>query len=179
MAVAYAVKRLSVEQSKRVQTPPATPFVSLTIRFSGCRVAVTHLPWEQANASSNLAIRTKLFLGIQVGKEAHCSCVKRRFESCPRSHAGVAFWSRASVLQTDAVEFDPPPRYQVSLPLKLTWVERLAHNEQEPGSNPGRGTSLQRDRSRTERHLTFNQKGEGSTPSDPTITEPSTSGRVP
>ena len=37
----------------------------------------------------------------------------RRFESCPHSQdAGVAFWLRAPVLQTGAVEFDPLPRYQ-------------------------------------------------------------------
>jgi hypothetical protein len=41
----------------------------------------------------------------------------RRFESCPRSqNAGVAFWLRAPVLQTGAVEFDPLPRYQLGVP---------------------------------------------------------------
>jgi hypothetical protein len=39
----------------------------------------------------------------------------QKFEMCPGwgATAGVAFWSRASVLQTETVEFDPPPRHQV------------------------------------------------------------------
>src|SRR6266446_3200719 len=50
--------------------------------------------------------------GSQVVRQLAVTQFMRRFESCPHSqNTGVAFWSRAPVLQTGEVEFDPLPRY--------------------------------------------------------------------
>src|SRR6266480_1024989 len=63
----------------------------------------------------------------------------RRFESCPHSQdAGVAFWLRAPVLQTGAVEFDPLPRYHT---LALAWctVHRRTYKPLRSRSEHGLG----------------------------------------
>ena len=165
-----------------------------------CREEASHLSWVQAHVSSILTTPTILFWGSRVGSRRLIVTQEEFIPSLvrvqpPEPITGVAFWSRASVLQTDAVEFDPLPRYQFhpgeahaderaidnrevlssnlrpwtraplvyriglrsskadqagstpagcsrffTVPLKLTRVEQLAHNEQEPGSNPGGGT---------------------------------------
>ena len=78
--------------------------------------------------------------GSQVVRQLAVNQLMRRFESCPHSqkNAGVAFWSRAPLLQRGAVEFDPLPRYQMTVRL---WPRGFRHRSSKAihaGSSPAR-----------------------------------------
>jgi hypothetical protein len=78
--------------------------------------------------------------GSQAARRLAVNQFMRRFESCPHSqNAGVAFWLRATVLQTDAVEFDPLPRYHACF--ARLWPSGFRHRSSKAvhaGSIPAR-----------------------------------------
>lgn len=71
--------------------------------------------WDHVVGVQLPGLRPISFRGIQAGKEAHCYCAKRRFESCPRSHALLAQW-QSGRLTSDGWVFDSLTGYQLHVP---------------------------------------------------------------
>jgi hypothetical protein len=97
------------------------------------------LAWDQENLGSNPRSPTS-FCGVAKwqGDWLLTSLCAGSNPAPTAKNAGVAFWSRAPLLQRGAVEFDPLPRYQMTARL---WPRGFRHRSSKAihaGSSPAR-----------------------------------------
>src|SRR5580704_7754003 len=87
------------------------------LNFRGLGNGLTRLAWDQENLGSNPRSPTS-FCGVAKwqGNWLLTSLCAGSNPAPTAKNAGVAFWLRAPLLQRDAVEFDPLPRYQSCAP---------------------------------------------------------------
>ena len=97
------------------------------------------MAWDQENLGSNPRSPTS-FCGVAKwqGDWLLTSLCAGSNPAPTAKNAGVAFWSRAPLLQRGAVEFDPLPRYQMTARL---WPRGFRHRSSKAihaGSSPAR-----------------------------------------
>ena len=120
--------------------PQARGLCAFDIRGLGKRINPLGLGPRESRFKSE--VPDQVLWGSQVVRRLAVNQFIRRFESCPTAkNAGVAFWSRAPLLQRGAVEFDPLPRYQNSEVTTRLWPRGFRHRSSKAihaGSSPVR-----------------------------------------
>ena len=122
-------------------TRPLVRFQPLTpdLKFRGLGKRINPLGLGPRESRFKSEVPDQFLWGSQAVRQLAVNQLLRRFESCPHSQERRGrLLGRASVLQTDAVEFDPLPRYQITVRL---WPRGFRHRSSKAihaGSSPAR-----------------------------------------